>query len=379
MFSIYVNIPYCRAICAYCDFPVRPAARMPEDRYTAALIRELDHASRDASWRGDVVASVYLGGGTPSLFRPESIARVIEAVRQRWCVASSVEVTLEATPAEVEAPTLRAFRASGVNRLSLGVQSFAPEYLRRLTRHHTDAEARAAVGTAREAGFDNVNLDLIFAIPGQTPADWEAGLRTACGLGPEHLSTYGLTYEEGTPFHAWREKGRVLPVPEETEALMFTRTRELLSAAGYRQYEISNYARPGRKSRHNLNCWQGVNYLGVGSGAHSYRRTGWGERWANARDPADYMAAVEARGEARASVEHLSRAQAMGECAFLSLRQRRGIDAREFRRRFGTDLEECLPALRALRSEGLLAPTAEGYRLTAAGMLLSDSVFASFL
>ena len=378
MFSIYLHIPYCRAICAYCDFNVYPSAHMPEDRYVAALIRELREAAGAPPWGGRSVQTIYFGGGTPSLFRPDSIDRILREIRGLWSCSPEVETTLEATPADVGESAFRAFRGAGVNRLSLGVQSFEPQHLRCLTRHHKAEDSYAAVSAARRAGFDNINVDLIFAVPGQTLAQWESDLGEACRLGVEHISVYGLTYEEHTPFHTWREKGRIIPASEDLEAAMFTGATELLTASGYAHYEISNYARPGRESRHNRNYWGGTDYLGVGAGAHSFGRKGWGERWANERKPESYMSAVEQRGEARAFQETLDLHQARGEYAFLALRQSRGLAREAFAERFQCDLDGCFPHVRDLCDRGLLAPTSDGYRLTTAGMLLSDSVFSSF-
>jgi len=382
LFSVYVHIPYCQAKCPYCDFNSYAAARWPEARYVSALSAELQHYAACAPWCGAEIATIFFGGGTPSLFAPASIRRVLDALRGLWPVAAEAEVTLEANPGTVTLDTLRGFRAAGVNRVSFGVQSFAPHHLRTLGRIHSAEDARAAVALARRAGFANVSIDLIFALPHQTLAEWEGDLAEACALQPDHVSAYNLTYEEGTLFRLWRARGILRPVPEDIEVAMFTRTQEVLGAAGYRQYEISNYARPGFACRHNLNYWRSGPYLGVGAGAHSYARSGGeaaGSRWSNETTPAAYMAAIEQQGQARCSHEHLDARQARGEFVFLGLRCLDGFTAHAFRERFGQDVEEVFPHVAELYDAGLLERSGECWRLTPRGVLLADSVFASFL
>jgi putative oxygen-independent coproporphyrinogen III oxidase len=382
-FSLYVHIPYCQAKCPYCDFNSYAASRWPEAEYVAALDAELAHYAAAAPWRGGVVRTVFFGGGTPSLFAPASIAGVLEEVERRWPIADGAEITLEANPGTVSGETLGGFRQAGVNRVSFGVQSFAAHHLRTLGRIHGAAEAEAAVGLARAAGFTDVSLDLIFALPGQTLAEWESDLRRACALGPDHVSAYNLTYEEGTPFHRWRLQGRLHSLPEETEVAMLTRAEATLGAAGYARYEISNYGRPGHACRHNLNYWRSGAYLGVGAGAHSYapahREPGWGRRWSNERQPSAYLRSVAEHGHARCAIEELDARQARGEFVFLGLRCLEGVDAACFTERFGVELITAFPQVEALRHDGLLEDVAGHWRLTPRGLLLADSVFATFL
>lgn len=379
MFSLYVHVPYCTSICPYCDFNVYATDPRPEDPYVDALLREMRHAAISPLWRGDIVSTVYFGGGTPSLFDPASIRRLIDTARELWDVDLEAEITLEATPESVTAERLALYRAAGVNRLSLGIQSMHARHLERLGRLHGAEESRAAVEAARRAGFDNLTIDLLFAIPGETLAELDADLLDAIALAPEHISAYCLTYEERTPFHALRARGRLVPVDEDGETAMFLRTREVLGAAGYEPYEISSFARPGRQSRHNRGYWDGRSYLGLGAGAHSHVRGRWGRRWSNERLPARYMAAVAERGQARAFEEELSRAQAMQEFVLLGLRQTRGVDAAAFRQRFEEDVMAALPRLVDFTAEGLLEATPAGFRLTAAGLLLADSIAATLV
>jgi oxygen-independent coproporphyrinogen-3 oxidase len=382
VFSLYVHIPYCQAKCPYCDFNSYAAEYRPEARYVVALCSELQHYARDDPWRGGELDTIYFGGGTPSLFAPASIAAVLQTALRLWSCKAGAEITLEANPGTVDIDKLRGFRAAGVNRMSFGVQSFHPSHLHRLGRIHNADEALAVVGTARQAGFDNVSIDLIFALPEQTLEQWEGDLMQACALHPDHISVYHLTYEEGTPFHELRAEGALRQLPEEVEVSMFTRPRDILAAHGYGQYEISNYARPGHACRHNLNYWRGGLYLGVGAGAHSYARPASrepGSRWSNEQAPAAYMTAIEQHGQARRAVEELTARQARGEFVFLNLRCLDGFAAGDFYARFGADFPVAFPHVTALCDDGLLQRNHGRWKLTARGVLLADSVFATFL
>lgn len=378
MFSLYLHIPYCTAICPYCDFNVFATRSRPERRYTEALLAEMRHAAGEEAWRGRQVQTIYFGGGTPSLFEPASIDRLIRGVRDHWPLARDAEVTLEATPESADAARLAGYRQAGVNRLSLGLQSMHAHTLRRLGRVHGVEDNQRAFAAARQARLDNVSVDLIFAVPGQSRDEWEADLAAVVALSPEHVSAYNLTYEERTRFFVWRARGDIVPAPEEDEEVMFSRTREVLSRAGYEAYEISNFARPGHRSRHNRNYWNGTSYLGLGAGAHSYLADGWGHRWSNERNHLRYMKAAEESGTARLPREALSRDQAMGEYVFLCLRQAEGLAMRSFESRFGVPFDVLFPRLAELRDEGLLEPTEGGYRLSPRGLLLADSIFAMF-
>lgn len=387
-FGLYIHIPYCQAKCPYCDFNSYAAKRWPEAEYVEALVHELDHYAQQAPWRGAAIATVFFGGGTPSLFAPASIEQLLSVAFAHWHADDSAppEITLEANPGTVSLEKLRALRAAGVTRLSVGVQSFHGHHLRRLGRIHDAAQAVAAVDQARRAGFENVGIDLIFALPEQTPAEWESDLAQACRLSPEHISAYNLTYEEGTPFAALRRQGVLRPLPEETEVAMFSGTQDILAAAGYTQYEISNYARSGYRCRHNLTYWRGGDYLGVGAGAHSYARATtaganapYGRRWSNERAPDVYLRCIARRGQACDQVEDLDASRARGEFVFLGLRCLDGFDAAEFRKRFGDDCPVLFPRILDLLDGGLLEFCRGRWRLTPRGLLLADSVFASFL
>lgn len=379
-FALYVHVPWCRHVCPYCDFNVHAAAEPPETAYVATLGAELGAWAERAPWRGRRARTVFLGGGTPSLFSPGAIAALLEAVARAVGIADGAEVTLEANPGTVTRERLAGYRAAGVNRLSLGAQSFDATQLRTLGRDHAAGDTRAAVEAARAAGIENLSLDLIFAVPGQTLAAWEDDLADAVALAPEHVSAYALTYEPGTPFHAWRATGRLRPVDEDTEAAMAEATLTRLEAAGYARYEISSFARPGFASRHNASYWDGSDYLGLGAGAHSFSaEPAPGRRWANERRPERYAEGVRAGGTAIATEELLSEVQARGEFCFTGLRQAAGIDRDHFRRRFGLELAVAFPHVAGLIADGLVESAGPRLRLTPRGFRYADSVSATFV
>lgn len=374
-FGLYLHVPFCRVHCPYCDFVVAAGASWPEERYVSALVAELGRRSGEEPWSGGRVATIYLGGGTPSLFAPESIGRILEAVRARFPVAAGAEVTLEANPENAAVERLSEFRARGVNRLSIGIQSFSPRLLKVLGRLGTAADTLRAVPAARRAGFEDVSLDLIFAVPGQTLDEWRDDLDQAIELAPDHVSAYGLTYEEATPFFALRRDGRLRAVDDDAEAEMFDEARERLPAAGYAAYEVSSFARPGHEARHNAAYWRAVPYLGVGAGAHSYVPEGpRGRRLANERDVAAYVKRALAGGDAVAAEESLDEAQSAREALLLGLRRTAGFSERSFGARFGRPPEEVFPRIPELVEGGLLERAGGRLRLTARGLRVADSV-----
>lgn len=387
--ALYVHIPYCLAKCPYCDFNSYAARVWPEDAYADALLAELAAYTRHGATFADVTAtSIFFGGGTPSLFAPRTIARLLEGVAERVSLAAGVEITLEANPGTVDEERLAGFVAAGVNRLSIGIQSFQPDLLLALGRRHSVADSLRALAAARSGGFTNLSLDLIYAVPEQSLDACAADIEQAIAIAPDHISAYNLTYEKGTAMHRELREGRIRPAPEELEVAMFHLVRDRLAAAGYAQYEISNYARPGREARHNQAYWRGVPYLGLGAGANSFvPRSGgpqddgsYGARWENLRDPNRYIEAVRDHGRAVGTMsEELTRTEAMGEACWLGLRERRGLDVDAFARRFGTSLRAEFPHLDQLLGDGLVEWHDERLRLTTQGLLVADSVFASFL
>lgn len=381
--GIYLHIPFCLSKCPYCDFNSVATSSWPEEEYVIALLAELTTYAHKQRFAKFCVRSVYFGGGTPSLFQPRSFEKILSTIASLWSLCADAEVTLEANPGTVDLARLQGFLASGVNRLSLGVQSFSAPTLQRLGRTHTGRDAIAAVVAAQRVGFRNLNVDLIFAVPGQSPSDWERDLQQACALGPTHISAYNLTYEDGTPFAQWRRTGRLLPVDEDAEMEMFLTTESILREHGYERYEMSNFALPGFACRHNLGYWRSLPYVGLGAGAHGFTpapgRPHWGVRWSNVRSPARFMASVRIRGHGRTLVEKLDRRRAAGEFVFLALRCTEGIDRMAFARRFGASLEEEFATLARLAAEGLLEQTPRGWKLSDRGFLLADTVFTEFV
>ena len=380
-FSLYIHIPWCQAKCPYCDFNSHAASSWPEEEYTRALIAELGRRGSEAPWDGARVKTIFFGGGTPSLFDPRSIARLIEAVDHACGIEPGAEITLEANPGTVEGNKLAGFRAAGVNRLSFGAQSFNPAILKFLGRIHSADETREAARAAHHAGFARLNLDLIFAVPGQTLADVGNDIAEAVALEPDHISAYNLTFEEGTVFFAELKRGRLRALDSDTQGAMFDLVREALPLSGYPMYEISNYAPAGHEARHNLSYWRAQSYLGLGAGAHSYRREGGGgRRWWNERAPARYLELALAEGVAEAGFELTDRGTAMSEFVFLNLRLRAGFELAEFGDRFGRDFADCFgDAVARLIDDRLLVNERGRVFLSERGVALGDSVFAEFV
>lgn len=380
-FGLYVHVPYCLTKCPYCDFNVRAGRSWPEARYVDALIAEIDHAARVPPFAGKRLETTFFGGGTPSLFSPGSIRSVLAAARDAFAASELLEVSLEATPDSIRTSTLRGFREAGVDRLSIGIESYRAHLLKRLGRLQTAAQTAEAVSVARQGGFANVSVDLMFAVPGQTLEDWRRDLEQAIADGPDHVSAYNLTYEEGTPFFDLRRSGAIRALDDELEAAMFEEARERLGAGGYLAYEVSNYAQPGFESLHNLNYWRAGAYLGIGAGAHSHEPCGArARRWSNEKNPEAYLARALTHGVAVATEEVLETRSAAGEFVFLHLRTREGVAEEGFAARFGAALEDAFPETRRMLADGLLERPAPGrVALTRRGLLVADTVFTSFV
>jgi oxygen-independent coproporphyrinogen-3 oxidase len=376
MSGLYLHIPFCQRKCPYCDFFSVEASDRQRRAYPDLLRRHLALAAA-SGWQGPF-DTVYFGGGTPSLLSPRAIGSLLEATAQRFGLAGDAEITLEANPGTVTPARLAGFRAAGVNRLSLGLQSLDPAQLVTIGRSHGRQEGLQAVQWARRAGFANLSLDLIFALPGQTLADLDEELDRYLDLAPEHFSCYGLTAEPDTPFHHRVAAGELQLPDDELSAEAFLRLHERLSVSGYDHYEIANYARPSHACRHNLGYWRRRPYLGVGAGAHSFRDTGWGERWAVPADLGAYAEALRQRREPAVRLEGFDRAGAMSETLYLGLRTRAGVDDAAFRTRFGHGVAEAFPgAVERLRP--WLEPAAGYWRLTVDGWLLYDRLIQAFL
>ena len=374
--GLYLHIPFCRRKCPYCDFFSVAGHGSHRRGYPGLLHRHLTWAASHG-WGGPL-DTVYFGGGTPSLLTPHSVGSLLNAIARHFGLAEVAEITLEANPGTVTAASLAGYRGAGVNRLSLGLQSLDPCQLKTLGRLHDAAQGVRAVQQARRAGFTNLSLDLIFALPGQTPAALDEELARYLDLAPEHLSCYGLTAEPGTPFQQ-RVQGGELQLPdEEFYADAYLLLHERLTAAGFAHYEIASYARPGYACRHNLGYWQRQPYLGVGAGAHSFRAAGWGERRAVPPDLAAYGGTLRHHREPAELIEGFARAGAMSETLYLGLRTRAGVADAAFRRRFGCGVAEAYPqAVRQLQP--WLACHAGRWQMTIDGWLLYDRLIQAFL
>jgi oxygen-independent coproporphyrinogen-3 oxidase len=389
--GVYLHLPFCERICPYCDFAVVAAPMLEpetEARYVAGLQRELE--ARRTDFEGRALSSVYFGGGTPSLFRPESIRELLDAIRQAFRAPASapdVETTLELNPSTLEEARLPGFRAAGINRLSIGIQSFDDAQLKRLGRAHRAAVARQTLVAARAAGFDNLSIDLIFAGPSQDESDLDRDLDELLDWMPEHISTYELTFEPDTPFGRALAAGKMRPCDEDRAARMITQIEARLEGAGFERYEISSYARPGTRSQHNARYWQRQAVLGLGMGAHSFEARildqPHGARRANPRMLEAWLAKVESSPAQVGVVETLSSETARGEAIFLALRQREGLCARAFEAEFGGSPRDFFAAeIDAMKKRGWLVEgeAAPGdLCLTEQGRLLADSVAAEFV
>jgi putative oxygen-independent coproporphyrinogen III oxidase len=373
-FGVYVHWPFCLAKCPYCDFNshVRHAP-VDQARFVAAFQREIAHVARLTP--GRTVTSIFLGGGTPSLMEPATVGAVLDAVAGAWASAPDMEVTLEANPTSVEAERFRGFRAAGINRVSLGVQALNDADLRALGRMHTAEEALAAVAIAR-AAFERISFDLIYARPGQAPAAWADELRAAIGHAAEHLSLYQLTVEPGTPFERLRAAGKLAVPDDEAARVLYEITQEVCEAAGLPAYEISNHARPGAESRHNLLYWRYGEYAGIGPGAHGRLVTGGGRvATVTEKGPEQWLALVERQGNGLLTEDLLSSEEEGDEFLLMGLRLKEGVDADRYAALAGRTLDE--RRVQDLLGEGLIARR-RGRRLavTREGFPVLDAVVA---
>lgn len=377
--AIYIHWPFCRAKCPYCDFNSHVRESIAQPRWRAALLRELDHAA--AGSEGRRLTSIFFGGGTPSLMAPETVAAVIERADALWGLAPDAEITLEANPSSADAGRFAAYRAAGVKRLSLGVQSLDDEELRFLGRQHDAAEARRAIEMAA-AHFERWSFDLIYALPAQSLETWRTRLQDALTFAPGHLSLYQLTIEPGTAFEGAARRGELTTPGDEASATLFEATQEAMAAAGLPAYEVSNHARAGEACRHNLTAWRYGDYVGVGPGAHG-RLTVGGEKRATRqhRAPEPWLAMVESQGHATRTSEPLDAAQRLDELLSMGLRLTEGVSRDSFQRELGGEPESLFAAERLdpLIEAEYLVLDQEGLRTTAAGRLRLNAILAHLL
>ena len=378
--GLYVHFPFCSVHCPYCDFAVDARADIPHDAYADAVVAEL--AAR-APWfrngpQSPRLVSIYFGGGTPGLWRPDALARVIEAGRQAFAAAEApLEITVEANPGEVDDRRAQAWRAAGVNRLSLGVQALDDRLLAALGRNHGGDAGGAAVRTAREAGFDNLSVDLMFGLPGQSFADWRRSVEGVLALEPDHVSAYALTIERGTVFGARARRGDLVVPDDEAAAAMQEQVRDALAAAGFTQYEVSSHARAGRRAVHNGLYWTGAPYLGLGASAASFRPLADGTAWrfSNPRATDTYLKAAAAGNPQPAHTERRQPAELENEAVWLALRTADGLDRAAHAQRFGADPSVGREAeLANCAARGWVVVTPEAIRPTPAGLLFADEI-----
>jgi oxygen-independent coproporphyrinogen-3 oxidase len=360
--ALYVHWPFCVSKCPYCDFNSHVREAVDQQSWRDALLADLAHEARETPGRR--LGSIFFGGGTPSLMPPATVAALIEAAEGHWGFAPGIEITLEANPSSVEAARFADLAASGVNRVSLGLQSLDDEALRFLGRAHDVAEGLAALDTALSA-FVRVSFDLIYALPGQDAEGWEAELARALGFGTGHLSLYQLTIEPGTRFAAMAAKGELLPADPDASAALYELTGEMTAAAGLPAYEISNHARPGEESRHNLGYWRYRSYAGIGPGAHGRRG---GRATQRHRKPENWLSALARNGHGIALESEIGAREARVEALLMGLRLAEGVTCGP------EDLE--MAAVGRLSALGLLDHDGERLRVTPRGMLVLDAILA---
>lgn len=371
--ELYIHIPFCLRKCSYCDFLSFKAGREAQRQYADALIAEI--ISRGKACKGETVSSIFFGGGTPSILPAEWIEEILSAAGTAFSIEEDAEISMEANPGTVDAEKLTVYRRAGINRLSFGCQSAEDEELRMLGRIHTWQEFLDSFREARAVGFDNINVDLMSALPGQSAASWEKTLRRVTELGPEHISAYSLILEEGTPLFQNQEQ-YTFP-DEDEERLMYERTHVILEEYGFVQYEISNYSLPGRECRHNLGYWTGTGYLGLGLGASSYKDQ---RRFSNTRVMDDYIRLAAQPELLEREVELLTEEDRISERLILGLRLRQGVSEAAFEKEFHRSLTEVFGSvIDKYMGWGLLEWEKGSLRLTREGISVSNTVMAEFL
>jgi oxygen-independent coproporphyrinogen-3 oxidase len=375
-FGVYIHIPFCRTKCNYCHFVIRPWKRASAERYHKALLQELD-AFFARCWWTDEADSIYFGGGTPSLVPVEHIAEILAACRRRFPVSADCEISLESNPGTLTADKAAAYREMGINRVSIGAQSFDDLELVTIGRDHTGNQVDESVAQLRESGIRDVNIDIMLGLPGQTEEHWRRNLERTSALAPDHISVYMLDLDERSPLYHHIAKGRCTVPDDDLISNLYLRTLRHFADCGYEQYEISNFAFPGHHCRHNLKYWLREPVLGFGVGSHSYD----GQfRYANYSSMNAYLQAVESGKSPVEWRERVESSQALEETLFLGLRLNRGVDWQGLRQNYDLrELEAYESSLREMSASGLLEWKDCVIRLTTRGMLLSNEVFQRFV
>jgi oxygen-independent coproporphyrinogen-3 oxidase len=378
--SLYIHIPFCEHKCIYCDFySLAPSGSEAEHRslirqYLSALETEIQLRAEDSRFH-ESFETIYFGGGTPSLLDPSEVEKILHLLASRFSIQTDAEITLETNPGTVNKEKLTDLRSAGINRISMGIQSFDDNDLRFLTRIHTASEARECVRDAYAAGFENVSIDLIFSLPCQTLLQWKSTLEQAIELQPTHISCYSLIVEPDTPLFRMVQSNQVVSLGVEIDAKLYELTIDFLTTHHYDQYEVSNFAKPNFICKHNLNYWNHSNYLGLGPSAHSFWRN---ERWWNISDVSAYIKRLGEHTFPLSGGEHLTEAQLKEEAIFLGLRSD-GIDLKIFHQRFACDLlTEYKPTITELIRQGHARLDGERLRLTSKGYVICDEICQSF-
>ena len=374
MLELYIHIPFCVRKCNYCDFLSFPETDDMIDAYCRALIEEIKQTGERV--RGESVRSVFVGGGTPSILMPEQITEIFLQIRKSFLLEADAEITIESNPGTLDEEKLQCYQEIGINRLSIGLQSTDDNCLKRLGRIHNFREFEKNYDQARKVGFTNINIDLMSGLPGQSLSQYEETLRRVTDLNPEHISSYSLIIEEGTPFYESEEIVRQLP-DEETERKMYEQTRDILNTKGYDRYEISNYARKGKECIHNLGYWEQVPYLGVGLGASSYYNKA---RFSNERNLKKYLNIPFLPFEEREEYATVSLREQMEDRMIFGLRKRKGISISQFKKEYGISVREIYgEVIDRYSSMGFLQVEDDVLKLTDAGIDVSNRIFEDFL
>ncbi len=385
-FQLYVHIPFCAHRCPYCDFAVEIKRKIPEDSYVESIIQELKLWSQDPLWASRSVSTIFFGGGTPSLFKPTSLEKIISAVKDIYPVDDYAEISMEANPGFVEGDLFVEFASAGINRVSLGAQSFVQTTLKTLGRHHSCQDITATIDSVRRAGIDNLSVDVIYGVPGQSLADMSQDISNITKHDLPHLSAYCLTIEKGTSFFRSVERGTLILPQEDLVLEMMDILEDELPRMGLSQYEISNFSKPNYQSKHNLGYWTGVDYLGLGMGAHSYCKVKslgpdplnsqvYAKRWANYSTLNGYQSQVKKGALPLSWSENIGDQEAIFEALYLGLRRKDGISNSDLVDSFGADtLRKVILAIESLYNQGLILLSDERFSLTKSGRRLADTV-----
>lgn len=373
--GIYIHVPFCAKKCYYCDFLSGPMQKNSAETYFTALKQEIEHSKE--FYQDKIVDTIFIGGGTPSVVDPKYIVHTMECLFKGYNIQKEAEITIEANPGNVNRLKLESYRNAGINRISMGLQAAQNEHLKRLGRIHTKEQFLESFYLARDCGFDNINVDLMFGLPKQTLDDWIESVTFVSGLGPEHMACYSLIYEEGTPFYEQLHKGLLIPVEDEEDRDMFEYTPRYLAKNGYGHYEISNYAKDGRQSRHNKKYWLLDEYLGFGLGAHSYVN---GKRFHNVKNLKDYEIFMYEGSLQKENVLLISKEESMSEFMILGLRMIEGVSKQTFEERYDTKIENIYgEELSMLLKKQWIEDVNGNIRLTPTGLNLANKVFVEFI